>query len=199
MALPLSHPDLIAATRAGKAFDYLFFWGHNEGFGKQIGKGCLSQWYEATFEVDGVRYQSTEQFMMAAKARLFGDAAILARILAEPDAAGTRMLGRRVKPFDESVWQMHRSALVTAGNFAKFSQNPRLGAYLLGTGDAILAEASPMEWIWGIGLTEEDPRARQPERWKGLNLLGFALMAARMQLAAQRQAHAPAFNISVSP
>jgi predicted NAD-dependent protein-ADP-ribosyltransferase YbiA (DUF1768 family) len=40
--------------------------------------------------------------------------------------------------------------------------------------------------IWGIGLTADDPRAATPSTWRGLNLLGFALMAARDQLAAAR-------------
>jgi ribA/ribD-fused uncharacterized protein len=82
------------------------------------------------------------------------------------------------------------------GSYAKFSQNPRLSEFLLATGNAILVEASPMEWIWGIGLTEEDPRARQPAHWKGLNLLGFALMAARTQLVAQGNGQNPGTPLS---
>lgn len=186
----MTTPDiaqLLARQNQGETLGYLFFWGHNEGYGRrQIGKGCLSQWYDAAFELEGVHYLSTEQYMMAAKARLFGDTATRARILAEPDAAGARMLGRRVRPFDEAVWQAARMDIVIEGNLAKFSQNPALAHFLLGTGQHVLVEASPTEWIWGIGLTEEDPRARQPQHWKGQNLLGFALMEVRHRLAAQQ-------------
>lgn len=35
--------------------------------------GFLSQWYDCTFEVDGVTYFSTEMWMMIQKAKLFGD------------------------------------------------------------------------------------------------------------------------------
>ena len=43
-------------------------------------------------------------------------------------------------------------------------------------------EASPVDRIWGIGLSRDDPRAQSPVEWRGLNLLGFALMAVRQQL-----------------
>jgi len=68
-------------------------------------------------------------------------------------------------------------------NLAKFSQNPQLKAFLLGTGSRILVEASPVDKIWGIGLAQDNPAAENPKQWKGLNLLGFALMEVRQQLA----------------
>ncbi|WP_238162872.1 NADAR domain-containing protein [Kribbella capetownensis] len=43
--------------------------------------------------------------------------------------------------------------------------------------------ASPLDRIWGIGLAADDPRAGDPAAWRGLNLLGFALMQARSELA----------------
>ncbi len=50
-------------------------------------------------------------------------------------------------------------------------------------GRRVLVEASPLDRIWGIGLAADDPRAGDPYRWRGLNLLGFALMRVREQLA----------------
>lgn len=72
--------------------------------------------------------------------------------------------------------------LVVEGNVAKFSQNPDLKEFLLGTGDAVIVEASPYDKIWGIGLKANDERARNPETWRGENLLGFALMDVREEL-----------------
>lgn len=49
---------------------------------------------------------------------------------------------------------------------------------------AAKVEASPVDRIWGIGLAAADPRAHSPSRWRGLKLLGFALMDARTTMTA---------------
>jgi ribA/ribD-fused uncharacterized protein len=72
---------------------------------------------------------------------------------------------------------------VRGANLAKFRQNEALGRFLLETGRRVLVEASPVDAIWGIGLSRDDERATQPELWPGLNLLGFALMEVRSQLS----------------
>lgn len=50
------------------------------------------------------------------------------------------------------------------------------------TGDKILAEASPYDTIWGIGLEASHPDVTCPEKWKGKNLLGKNLMQVRTEL-----------------
>jgi ribA/ribD-fused uncharacterized protein len=176
--LPLGLESLRRAIGAGARFRYHFFYGH-----RREPDGVLSQWWPCAFAVDGQAYATAEQFMMAGKARLFGDDEALARILAEPDPAACKRLGRGVRGFDHDVWASARFDLVVAGNLAKFGQSDHLGAILLATGDAILVEASPTDRIWGIGLSASDPRAADPATWRGQNLLGFALVAARAQLA----------------
>lgn len=64
-------------------------------------------------------------------------------------------------------------------NEAKFGQNAELGRFLKQTGARILVEASPVDRIWGIGLAQDDERATNPNLWRGLNLLGFALIQVR--------------------
>ena len=121
--------------------------------------------------------------MMAAKARLSGDADAAERILAAPHPGAAKALGRQVRRFDEQRWAEHRFDVVVAGNLAKFAQHPELRDFLAGTGSRVLVEASPLDRVWGIGLAADDERAASPERWPGLNLLGFALMEVRHQLS----------------
>lgn len=90
-----------------------------------------------------------------------------------------------MRGFDQAVWERERSGIVVEGSVHKFGQDDRLRGYLLGTGDRVLVEASPMDRIWGIGLAADDERAQDPARWRGLNLLGFALMEARERLRAE--------------
>lgn len=141
----------------------------------------FGQWTPSPFTVDGVAYGCAEQMMMAEKARLFGDDANLARILATDDPRRQKALGQKVRPFDQATWEEHRIPIVTAVSRAKFA-DPERAAALLATGDRLLVEASPLDRIWGIGLRADDPRAHDPATWRGLNLLGEALMTVRAEL-----------------
>jgi ribA/ribD-fused uncharacterized protein len=170
---------LIAHLSEGRSVDYLFFWGHTPKERGKVDASCLSQWFPRAFSDEGVRYTTAEHFMMAAKARLFGDGAALAAVLAARSPAEAKAIGRRVRNYDDEAWAAARVGAVVRGNIAKFGQNPDLGEFLRATKDRVLVEASPRDRIWGIGLGSSNPDARDPSNWRGLNLLGFALMEAR--------------------
>ncbi len=179
---PRSVEDIVRLERREMRLKFLFFWGHQPSREGGLGPGCLSQWWPATFTVDGTAYPSAEHFMMERKARLFGDEHTADRILAAPSPGAAKELGRQVCGFDDHTWVAHRYDIVVRASVAKFSQNASLGEYLLNTGRRILVEASPLDRVWGIGLSADDERARRPSRWCGENLLGFALMDARAAL-----------------
>lgn len=179
---PRSVEDLLCSLDAGATPKYLFFWGHQPNADGSVGKGCFSQWFEASFEVEGQRYPTAEHFMMAEKARFFRDEAVRARILGVRTAAEAKKLGRTVNGFDDAAWEPVRFDIVVRANEAKFAQNRALRDYLLDTGDRVLVEASPLDSIWGIGLAASDAAALDPRSWCGLNLLGFALMEVRSRL-----------------
>lgn len=163
--------------------DFVFFWGYQVRADDQLGPSCLCQWWPSEFTLDGVAYPTAEHYMMAEKARLFGDQEILERILAAPEPSQAKALGRKIRGFQGGIWDERRLAIVVEGNLAKFSQHADLRAYLLSTAPRRLVEASPVDRVWGIGLAADDPRARDPEQWQGLNLLGEALMRVRDRLA----------------
>lgn len=174
--------SLLERLSAGERLRFLYFWGHRPRADGVVSAACFSQWYHAPFHVDGRRYATAEHWMMAEKARLFVDEAALERVLAKEDPAAAKAAGRGVLGFDEAMWRRHRFEIVIRGNQAKFAQHAGLRAFLAGTGDRVLVEASPVDAIWGIGLAADDPRAQDPARWLGLNLLGFALMQVRETL-----------------
>lgn len=148
---------------------FVFFWKleqENEEF---------SNFYPCSFKVEGIKYICVEQYMMSRKALEFGDVLIFNAVIAESDPDKIKALGRSVKDFDPEIWDRCKWEIVYNGNRAKYEQNPKLRNKLLRTGNAKLAEASPYDNIWGIGLDRDDPLAKSPDSWKGENLLGKIL------------------------
>ncbi|MBP5674568.1 MAG: NADAR family protein [Victivallales bacterium] len=179
--------DIIQRTRKGEKLKFLFFWGHAPAPNGIMTASCLSQWWMDDFTIDGITYCCMEQYMMAEKARLFGDNQTCQRILAQHHQGRIKSLGREVRGFHENVWNEHKCEIVQRGNYAKFSQIERLRLFLIGTGDAILVEASPYDTIWGIGMEKTHPLVKMPDRWRGQNLLGFSLMTVRDKLKQEAQ------------
>ena len=158
---------------------FLHFWGHQPARNGQVTQSCLSQWWYSPFTIDGVEYRTAEHWMMAEKARLFANNELRQRIITSTSPGEAKALGRMVERFDEETWIAHRQAIVLEGSIQKFIQHPELRTFLLNTGGRVLVEASPVDPIWGIGLAADDRRVDDPAKWKGLNLLGFALMETR--------------------
>lgn len=169
---------LIEKYNNNEKLKYVFFWGHTQK-GNEITKTCFSQWYPCSFVVEGVTYYTAEQYMMAQKALLFQDKKIFEEIMNAKHPKEYKALGRKIRGFDEEIWNEKRGQIVIDGNYAKFSQNEPLKKFLLATGDRVLVEASPYDRIWGIGMSMDTQNIENPTIWKGQNLLGFALMEVR--------------------
>jgi ribA/ribD-fused uncharacterized protein len=150
---------------------FVFFWG-----------GTFSQWCPSTFEIGGFQYNCCEQYMMAQKALFFDDFEIYNKIMETSHPAQQKALGRKVKGFDKEKWESVCREIVYDANFAKFTQNPKMMAELIETGDREIVEASPEDKIWGIGLHENDARVHDKSQWQGTNWLGEAIMQVREKL-----------------
>lgn len=160
--------------------------------------GPLSQWWPSNFKYtlqDYTRvYNCAEQAMMAQKALLFDDTETFNKVMSQiGDWDGTvkdftkypkaqKSLGREVKGFYDSFWNEYRGQIVTQINIAKFHQNPYMMEVLKLTEGQTLVEASPVDDIWGIGMSINDSNAFDKTKWKGSNLLGSCLTEARIQL-----------------
>lgn len=176
-----SKEDLQLYINNGNKVKYIFFWGHQKSK-KGITKSCFSQWYDVSFEEEGIKYISAEHYMMAEKGRLFGDEEMVEKIIASTNPREAKKSGREIRNFDEALWLNHRWDIVVRANLLKFGQSEELKEFLINTNERILVEASPVDKIWGVGLAADDETIENPKKWKGLNLLGFALMEVREKL-----------------
>jgi ribA/ribD-fused uncharacterized protein len=154
---------------------YVFFWGSE-----------FSNWFECRFTYKNLNFYNSEQAFMWEKAIYFGDTETAALILKTPPPNQNKKLGRKVKNFKEDVWLRDGYEIMIAVNMTKFSQNSKLKAILLSTEDKILVEASPEDTVWGIGLYWENDNCLDEKNWKGMNLLGKALMEVREKLKTKR-------------
>lgn len=139
-----------------------------------------SNFYYVEFEYKGYKVTSSEQAFMLEKALLFDESMVKA-ILATTDPRAIKRLGRKVRNFDEKKWNKVRYDIMVDILLAKFSTEP-LKAQLLSTGDELMVEASPNDKVWGAGLVIGDARLNYPNYYPGQNLLGKALMEARVWL-----------------
>lgn len=178
---------ILEEKAAGIERENIFFWGHHPGKEGTVGKECFSQWYMAEFYVGHMGYCCMEQYMMSKKALLFGDKETSEKIMESKEQNEIKQLGREVKGFDEEIWNSFKVPIVLTGNYYKFSQLEELRKYLLGTGESLLIEASPYDKVWGIGMNAEEASVCGIDGWKGMNLLGFALMEVRDEIARLRR------------
>jgi len=129
-----------------------------------------------------VQCDFSEKAIMVTKAALMGDAKSFKAITDAPDPKACKALGRGVQGFDQKLWERHLEEVAFEVMRQKFASSANLREVLLSTGDAILAEAAPYDAIWGIGLSGNDERVKDPSTWQGRNILGYALMRARDHL-----------------
>ena len=145
-------------------------------------KGVFSQWHTTPFTADGVDFVCAEQYMMAAKASLFGDDETAQAIMGNDDPAVQKRLGSQILSFDQPKWDQWRFHIVYHADLGKFSQNAGALRRLKNTAPAMLVEANPRDWNWGNGLQIDDPANHDPASWKGTNFLGRILTIIRTEL-----------------
>ncbi len=144
--------------------------------------GYLSNWYLSEFAFANKTFSSMEQYMMYRKAICFGDTKIASQIMSTTDVAKIKKLGRLVSGYNDNIWNGMRQIIVYEGLLCKFSQNEPLKKKLIATGNFIIAECAVNDRIWGIGLSMTDSNRFDMNKWRGDNLLGYALMMVREKL-----------------
>ena len=153
--------------------EFIFFFGKND---------IYSNWHKCLFLENEMKFNCTEQYFMYHKAITFNDINTAQKILASESQAEQKKLGRMVKNFNTKQWNEKRQEIMYRANYLKFSQNEKLKEQLLASGDKVLAEASPYDLTWGIGLAANSTAAENTDLWRGQNLLGKILMLIRQDL-----------------
>lgn len=160
--------------------DFIFFFKKEE-----TPYGFFSQWAETPFQdlYNLETYYTAEHFMMHRKLKVFDpfwfDNPLNNKILKTKHPAEVKKLGRLVPNFNEKIWNNVKYEIVLLGNYYKFVNYPEFYSLLYNTGTKIIAEASPHDHIWGIGLSQDDPKILDRSNWLGQNLLGVVLMTLR--------------------
>ena len=159
--------------------DAIFFYRVGDAY------GAFSNWAPTPFTVDGVSFSTAEQYIMYRKCLTFGDTVTAEKLLSSDSPKEQKALGREAAGYIDSVWAGIRQTVAIRGLYAKFSQDAELKRLLLGTGDAVLVECTSNDRIWACGLDKDDDDRLSADRWKGQNILGFALMEVRNMLRAE--------------
>ena len=154
---------------------HVYFWGDP----------TLSNWGPSEFDHCDQHFYNSEQAYMWEKAMFFDDFETADKILVTDNPSSAKDLGRQVKNYDDKQWATVRYDYMVEVCLSKFKQNPERLETLLSTGDRVLVEASPHDRIWGVGLHWTDEEILDEKNWKGLNLLGKALMEVRNNIKNQ--------------
>jgi ribA/ribD-fused uncharacterized protein len=146
--------------------DFVFFFGPGDP------NEYLSNWSEISITENGLTFPTTEHYFMYHKAIYFKDRATAEKIYNAKEPTLARKLGRQVKNFDEDLWEISSIGIMKRALQLKVEQYPDLLEKLLKTKNKIIAEATPFDKKWGIGLRMTDPKALDQKNWTGKNLLG---------------------------
>lgn len=183
--------------------NYVLFWGHKKKDLADINESCFSQWFPSVVPVSPEDFpgfdlhiwgngkpdqvETAEHFMMLAKCYVHNDYISFVEVLRSSSPEVVKKIGRGIRNYNDELWTGERYNWVLKGNIKKFKNNPTMKDFLLSTEDKVLVEASPFDKVWGIGLGQDDPDARNPSKWKGQNLLGKVLMETREILRKENQ------------
>lgn len=154
------------------------------GFTFFFSRDCpLSNFYPATFTINGHTFNCAEQFIQHSKAVLFNDQKTAQDIIHEPLPEKQKQLGRQVTNFNAKLWEDSIQKIVTRGLAQKFEENNDLKTFLRNTGSNELVEASPRDTLFGIGLGMSNEAKTDKSKWRGKILQGQMLQKIRSEMS----------------
>ena len=163
--------------------EYVFFY-----------KDWLSNYQKTRFEYRDHEFTSTEQAFMYMKAMFFQDYGTAVEILDAKTPNEARLLGRKVKGYNDEKWSEVRYKIFYDLNLIKYTVDKKLREKLLDPqfDGKIFVEVSPIDRIWGVGYDEEHAEYNE-DKW-GRNFLGKILTNIRNRFK-QNKIDDPYWNI----
>jgi ribA/ribD-fused uncharacterized protein len=122
-----------------------------------------------------------EQFIMALKARMFGDMKSEKLIMEATNPKVIKKLGRQVVNFDKFKWEMTAPQAVYYALLQKFSQDRSYRHELYRSQQANIIESSPFDLFWGAGMSKSAITRTDPSVLPGRNIMGKLLEKVRDQ------------------
>ena len=141
----------------------------------------LSNFYESSFEEQGVTYKTVEHYYQAKKATFFNDMSTASAISNAKRPNHAKALSYRIKQFDPELWEPKAKHIMHKACLLKFQQNRELAQRLKQTTGNII-EASARDRLFSCGLSLHHPHLDDQSQWKGKNLLGQILCDVRDSL-----------------
>lgn len=146
------------------------------------GKGSpFSNWYSASFMINGKSFSSSEQYYAYQKSIFANDEERAQKILNTSDPTRIKKISNQLK-INKQEWFTSRGVdAMREALHAKFSQNPDLKEELLSTRGITLVECT-RDKTWGCGLNFHSKEADDPNNWDGGNQLGELLAELRQTI-----------------
>lgn len=135
---------------------------------KEVPYGCFSNFSPHGFEVDGVRWPTSEHYFQAQK--FAGTPHVEEIRQARSPMIAARMGRARARPLRPD-WNEVKDDIMRDAVRRKFEANDDIRGILLSTGDAEIVEKTTRDYYWGCGT-----------EGTGKNMLGKILMEVREEL-----------------
>lgn len=113
-------------------------------YGQHLDYPEFSNFYPASMTIKGKTYATVEHYFQACKTKVLREHE---RVRTAATPAQAKHLGRKVALRPD--WERVKTEVMRRALMAKFTQHQSLLGLLVGTGDAVIHEASPSDAIWG--------------------------------------------------
>lgn len=153
---------------------YVAFWG-----------SVFSNFFPCHFTLNRKEWTSSEKYFMYMKAVTFGDEKVAKEIYKLDDPRQIKEFGRKVKNYDDNVWDEVREQIMYNAVKAKFEQDGLCNYCILEYPHETFIEGNPYDKIWGVGIKFNDNRIFDKTNWNGKNLLGKILTKVRDEIIEQ--------------